>query len=131
MLIGNVFLVFIAICMAALVGAAIVGAYFAYKTWKDGQPKPAIIEIEGFHQDKTQGYGLIINGKIILRDDMKPLLFDKEHIAREILREKYHDQGEVVYQKWDLKTNQLKIGKVIKRGSTEHSENQSHARKSS
>jgi len=115
MSIGNILLGLIALCMVALV----MGAIYAFFYFKDGvklKEQSTVIEVESVNPDLTQGYGFIVDGKVVLNDNKTPMLIKTKKIAEELLVEAFCGKGEIVYQKWDVDKQQLILGKVQKRG---------------
>jgi len=78
--------------------------------------KPLVIEIESYNPDFLEGWGFIVDGRIILNYDQTPLLFKKKVDAIACLRDKYQDVGELVYQRWDVKASKVYVGEVRKNG---------------
>lgn len=83
------------------------------------RPKPLVIEIEKFNPDFLEGWGFVVEGRIILDYDQTPLLFKKKTDATVCLMEKYKNNGDLVYQRWDTKTRKVYVGEVRKRGTNQ------------
>jgi len=83
------------------------------------RPKPLVIEIEKFNPDFLEGWGFVVEGRVILDYDQTPLLFKKKTDAAVCLRDKYENSGDLVYQRWDTKTRKVYVGEVQKRGTNQ------------
>lgn len=115
MSIGNILLGLIAFCMVALLVGATV-ALFYFKNKITPKKKLATIEVESLDPKLTQGYGFIVNDKLILKDDKTPYLCKEKSLAEQTLKEFFHGKGKIIYQKWDMKTQQVRIGEVREHG---------------
>jgi len=99
---------------ALLVGAII--AFFYFKGRFTPKKKLAIVEIERLDPELTQGYGFIVNDKLILKDDKTPYIYKEKALAEQTLKDFFHGKGQIVYQKWDMKKQQVRIGEVRESG---------------
>lgn len=75
-----------------------------------------VIEVEGINPNLTQGYGFVVDDRIILKDDKTPMLIRTKESAEKILVDLFNSRGEIVYQKWDLEKRQVTLGKVKQHG---------------
>jgi len=91
-------------------------AFFYFRKKLTPKEEPLIIEVEALDPNLSQGYGFIIDGKIILRDNKTPLIMKSKELAEETLREEFHGKGQIVFQKWDVEKQQLILGKVQEHG---------------
>ena len=118
MLTGNILLVIIATLLAILIAGGVFAIYKILPTTSIAKldKESLIIEVDEVNPNMTQGYGFIVDGKVVLSYDNKPLLFKNRAIAKECLRDKFSGAGEIIYQKWDVEKQQLILGRVQQRG---------------
>ena len=114
MLTGNILLLVIVSLLAILM---VGGGLIAYRLLPSSKKeKGSIIEVDAVDPDMTQGYGFIVDQRVVLSFDNKPLLFENEEVAKECLIDRFNGAGEIVYQKWDVEKQQLILGKVVYSG---------------
>lgn len=124
MLIGNIL---IGVGIVSLVALAGLGLLLFWKKLRYKKPQGLVIDVDYYAKETLEGFGFIVEGKVVLSQNKTPIVFSDKLEAAKYLRDKYGGKdGGIVYQKWEPKTRTVKIGRVVD-GQYEYKKSESHA----
>lgn len=99
------FIGILAIC--ALVWIALILKKFLPET----PIKSQIININNIPESKFEGFGIIIDGSLLLNSN-DPLIFDSHDQASKHVKDHKLSKTKIIWQKWNIEDHTIFIGKI-------------------